>query len=203
MSMTAIILSTEHDFPIANACRARMINLGWTAKIMIDPSQWETLPNDVLHANYATPERRMTGNDCAIGILDGLIANSTGDELIMRIDCDVWLSHEASSWFQTTDNGRAMKIDHHKLQVWGGCWSAKRSQIIRARIAADSLPKCRCAESYLNLMALHHSGDLTTRDELVTQWKIGEDRGLAATLPIAKNINRIEQAFALFDTDNY
>ena len=203
MSMTAIILSTEHDFPIANACRARMIDLGWSAKIMIDPSQWETLPADVVHANYATPERRMTGNDCAIGILDGLIANSTGDELIMRIDCDVWLSHEASSWFETTDNGRAMKIDHHKVQVWGGCWSARRSQIIRARIAAESLAKCRCAESYLNLMALHHSGGLKTRDELVTQWQIGQKRGLAATLPIAKNINRIEQAFALFDTDNY
>jgi len=203
MSMTAIILSTEHDFPIANACRARMIDLGWSAKIMIDPSQWETLPNDVLHANYATPERRMTGNDCAMGILDGLIANSTRNELIMRMDCDVWLSNEASEWFQSKDNGRAMKIDHHKVQVWGGCWSATRSQIVKARVAAESLKKCRCAESYLNLMALHYSGGLTTRDELVTQWQIGQERGLAATLPIAKNINRIEQAFALFDTDNY
>lgn len=200
MIMTAFILSTEADLPIAIACRKRMTALGWTAKIMIDPSQWETLPTDVVHANYATPERRMTGNDCAMGILDGLIANSTGSELIMRMDCDVRISAEASAWFQTTDNGRAMKIDHHKVQVWGGCWSATRQQIIAARVAAETIKKCRCAESYLNLMALHYSGGLQTRDELVAQWKPGQSRGIAATLPIANYQNRAADGLALFDT---
>jgi hypothetical protein len=198
--MIAFILSRETDLPIAIACRKRMIELGWSAKIMIDPNQWETLPGDVVHANYGTPERRMAGNNCAIAILDGLINNATGDELIMRMDCDVWLSDEASAWFKTLDNGRAMKIDHHKVQVWGGCWSARRSQIIEARFAAESLQKCRCAESYLNLMALHYSGGLQTRDELVAQWKPGQPRGLAATLLIANNKNRISEGLALFDT---
>lgn len=198
--MIAFILSRETDLPIAIACRKRMIELGWSAKIMIDPNQWETLPADVVHANYGTPERRMVGNNCAIAILDGLINNTTGDELIMRMDCDVWLSDEASAWFKTSDNGRAMKIDHHKVQVWGGCWSARRSQIIEARFAAESLQKCRCAESYLNLMALHYSGGLQTRDELVAQWKPGQPRGLAATLLIANNKNRISEGLALFDT---
>jgi hypothetical protein len=197
--MTAFILSSELDFPIALACRARMVSLGWTAKIMIDPSQWTSVPEDVVFANYGTPEHRMTGNDCAIAVLDGLLANSADNELIMRMDCDVWLSEEASAWFQTNDNGRAMKIDHHKVQVWGGCWSAMRNQIVAARVAADSLQKCRCAESYLNLMALHYSGDLTTRDELVVQWTSGQERGLAATLPIASNIDRLAEGLALFD----
>lgn len=198
--MTAFILSRETDWPIAIACRQRMIELGWAAKIMIDPNQWETLPADVVHANYGNAERRMTGNNCAMAILNALIDNTTGDELIMRMDCDVWLSDEASIWFQSNDNGRAMKIDHHKVQVWGGCWSARRSQIIEARFAAESLEKCRCAESYLNLMALHYSGGLQTRDELVAQWKPGQSRGLAATLLIANNKNRITDGLALFDT---
>ena len=201
--MTAFILSRESDFQIAIECKKRMSALGWTAKIMIDPSQWETLPTDVVHANYATPECRMTGNACAMGILDGLIANSTGNELIMRMDCDVWLSDEASELFKTDDNGRAMKIDHHKVQVWGGCWSATRQQIIAARVAAESLKKCRCAESYLNLMALHYSGGLQTRDELVAQWKPGQSRGIAATLPISNYQNRLADGLALFDTANY
>ena len=198
--MTAFILSRETDLPIAIECKKRMIELGWAAKIMIDPNQWETLPADVVHANYGTPERRMAGNNCAMAILDGLIANTTGNETIMRIDCDVWLSTEASAWLQTLDNGRAMKIDHHKVQVWGGCWSATRSQIVEARFAAESIKKCRCAESYLNLMALHYSGGLQTRDELVRQWKPGQPRGLAATLTISNYKNRIADGLALFDT---
>lgn len=201
--MTAFILSRESDLPIAIECVKRMTTLGWTAKIMIDPKQWETLPADVVHATYGTPERRMAGNDCAMGILDGLIDNTAGDELIMRMDCDVWLSEKASEWFMTADNGRAMKIDHHKVQVWGGCWSATRQQIIAARVAAESLKKCRCAESYLNLMALHYSGGLQTRYELVAQWKPGQSRGIAATLPIANYQNRLADGIALFDTANY
>jgi hypothetical protein len=201
--MTAFILSREMDLPIAIACQSRMVGLGWNAKIMIDPKQWETLPANVVHSNYGNAERRMTGNNCAMAILDGLIANTADDELIMRMDCDVWLSDEASEWFQSKDNGRAMKIDHHKVQVWGGCWSARRNQIIQARIAAELLHKCRCAESYLNLMALHNSGGLKTRNEIVAQWQIGRDRGLAATLPIAKNNNRVAEGLALFDTANH
>jgi hypothetical protein len=37
----------------------------------------------------------------------------------------------------------------------------------------------------------------------VAQWQIGQDRGLAATLPIAKNNNRVAEGLALFDTANY
>ena len=199
---TAIILCRPIDLPIAVACRQRMTDLGWAAKIMIDPSEWEALPADVVHGSYGTKGRGMFGNDCAMAILDGMIANSAGSEVVMKMDCDVWISEEASQWFQTRDNGRAMKVHYHKTQVWGGCWSATRDQLLKARIAAESLQKCRCAESYLNLMALHYSGDLTTRNELVTQWTAGQDRGLVATLPITRRENRTEEGLALFDTAN-
>lgn len=141
----------------------------------------------------------MYGNDCASGILDGMIAHSQEGERLVKTDCDVWLSREAAAWLAAPGKARALNVYHHRWQQWGGLWSASREHVIATRQHADTLPRCRCAESYLNLRCLHATppGCEAPAEFTMNQWTAG-DKGFAATLPIRRRANRDKIALDLF-----
>ena len=179
-----------------------MRSLGWKAHVMIDPTEWETLPDDVVIGHYSTHGRGMYGNQCAKAIMDGMIANSEGDEVIMKMDCDVWLSKDASEWLSARGQAKAMRIMHKgRSQAWGGMWSATRHHVIDAREAADTIERCNCAESWLNMRALYLvAPSIHVKSDHVTQWQEGMDKGYAATLTINLRHDRMTPASILFDT---
>ena len=199
--MIAFILSRPRDYTIATACRERMHQLGWTAHILIDPTEWETPPPEALPAPYGTQNRGMFGNDCALAIMDGILNHSRPGEIVMKMDCDIWLSPEAAEWFaNATHKARAMKIHYRQLMPWGGMWSTTREHLQAARAHSTTYARCRCPESGLNLKALHQtepSLELMPH-AIVQQWTPGEEKNLAATLPITRRYNRTTEALALF-----
>lgn len=188
--------------PIARMCQERMESLGWIAHVMVDPTEWESIPDDVVIGHYSTNGLGMYGNQCAKAIMDGMIANSEGDEVIMKMDCDVWISREAGEWLSGHGQAKAMRITHKgKSQAWGGMWSATRQHVISARKIADTMERCQCPESWLNIRALYLSApSIRVKSQHVTQWYDGIDRGYVATLPINLRHDRINPASRLFDT---
>jgi len=196
----AFIVSRPTDIDLARACKARMKDLGWEASIMVDPREWESVPDDTISAKYSTLGRGMFGNACATGITDGIIENSQPGDVVMKMDCDIWISHEASDWFSSPTKARATRIMYRKNIAWGGCWSATREHLQAARITADTIGRCNCPESYLNLHALALTEPrLEYHGTLATQWEGGE-RGFVATLPITRRRHRQTEGLALFDT---
>ncbi len=199
MSVRCFILSSRHDYEVASLCQAHMQQHGWTVQIMIDSREWEVMPQGAVSAHYSTLGRGMYGNDCASGILDGMIQHSQDGERLVKTDCDVWLSGEAAKWLTHPGKARAMNVYHRRWQQWGGLWSAGREQVISAREHADSLTRCRCAESHLNLLCLHATsqGCEAPASAVIGQWSEGE-RGYAAMLPIHRRGERSQKAEDLF-----
>jgi len=193
----AFILSRPSDFCIAQDCQNRMISLGWNARIVIDPREWQTAPESCLHAPYGAGNG-MFGNRCALAIVDCILTNSTHGDVVMKMDCDIWLSQEASEWFSIPTKAKALRVHYGKLQTWGGCWSSTREQLIEAREIAETFEKCNCAESFLNLKAFCMTKSKLEVGEIVNQWTSGE-RGFAATLPISKTQDRKHLAMQLFN----
>ena len=191
------ILSRQPDFRIAQECQIRMIALGWEARIVIDPREWQDVPESCLHAPYGAGNG-MFGNRCALAIMDCIIDNSKHGDVVMKMDCDIWLSQKASDWFSAPTKARALRVHYGRLQTWGGCWSSTREQLIEAREIADTFEKCNCAESFLNLKAFCLTKSKLEVGETVTQWTGGE-RGFASTLPISKTQDRKHLAAQLFN----
>lgn len=197
----AFILCRPRDIDIARACRDHMAGRhGWRAHILIDPREWEAPPEDTLPAHYSTQNRGMFGNECAAAILDGILAHSHPGDRCIKMDCDVFLTTAASEWLATGPEARAYKITYRDVMPWGGIWSADHAHIAEARQHADTLKRCRCPESQLNLRCLRATGAGITLHpaDQVTQWTPGEDPGTIATLPITRRTNRTTEALALF-----
>jgi hypothetical protein len=88
-----------------------------------------------------------------------------------------------------------------KSQAWGGIWSATREHVQAARYAADTIERCNCAESWLNMRALYLvNPSIKVKAHHVTQWQEGDERGYCATLPINLRHDREAQGLKLFDT---
>jgi len=203
MHMTrAFILARESDMPVARACQARMRSLGWQADIMIDPTEWTTPPDDVVYGYYSTHGRGIYGNSCAKAIMDGMLANSQAGEVLMKMDCDIWLSRECADWLAEAGQAKSMRIMYNgKTQAWGGIWSATREHVEAARIAADTIDRCNCAEAWLNMRALYLvPPSIKVKAYHVTQWQDGDERGYCATLPINLRHDRVTEGLKLFDT---
>jgi hypothetical protein len=196
----AFILCRPADMQIARACQNRMQALGWIASVMIDRGEWPELPENVILADYGTQGRGMFGNKCANAIMDGIIAHSHPGDVVMKMDCDVWISDEANDWLSQVGQAKTYSVEYGgKIQPWGGMWSATHEHVVTARVTADTLERCRCAESYLNLKALHRTPPLLHVNEtLVTQWEPGGSLGIVATLPITRRKNRGDEGMALF-----
>ena len=200
MRKRAFILARPRDIEIAEACKKRMTDLGWDAVIMVDPTEWETPPAGSVHAAYGTQNRGMFGNACASAIMAGMIAGSQPGDVVMKMDCDVWLSSEIAEWLgNASQKARALRIHYRQLMPWGGMWAATREAVIAANEHAETFARCRCPESGLNLKALAQTSGLELYpDIVVTQWAEGQDRGAAATLPICRRTNRSSEGLALF-----
>ncbi len=186
------ILSRPADFGIALRCQGHMQTHGWHATILIDPREWQTLPDGVATAQYSTLGKGMYGNDCATGILDGILNHSLPGDRVVKTDCDVWLSPEAAHWIAQPGSARALNVLHRRRwQQWGGLWSASREHVANARRHSDTAPRCQCAESLLTLQSLHAvlPGCDVPQWATINQWTAG-DRGYAATLPIRRSIDR-------------
>lgn len=195
----AFILSRPTDIEIARLCQQHMAAHGFEAQILIDSREWTDPPGDAVSARYSTMGKGMYGNDCASGILDGIINHSLPGDRIIKCDCDVWLSTEAAAWLSERGPARAMNVFHRRWMQWGGCWSADHEHVIKARAHADTLARCPCAESFLNLRCLHEQppGCQAPEWAVVNQWSTG-DRGFAATLPIHLRHQRYREACKLF-----
>ena len=167
---------------------------------MIDRSEWSELPESVILADYGTQGRGMFGNKCANAIMDGIIAHSSPGDGGMKMDCDVWLSNEANEWLSQAGQAKTYSVEYRgRIQPWGGMWSATHEHVGAARVTADTLDRCKCAESYLNLKALHlTSPGLHVNPTLVTQWEPDGQWGEVTTLPITRRRNRGEEGLALF-----
>ena len=195
----AFILSRPVDIKIAYACQSRMRALGWDAQIMVDPSEWDELPEDVITANYATQKTGMYGNACATGILEGIIDHSQPGDIVMKMDCDVWLSSSASDWFSSPEKARMMTVIYERKILWGGAWSARHEHVVEALRLSKEQARCSCAESYLNLKALKESRGFDIHPtEMFQQWVEGAELSYAATLPIMKRRGRFEAGIAMF-----
>jgi hypothetical protein len=195
----SFILSRPTDIEIARICQQHMAGHGFEAHILIDPREWVDPPGDLLGARYSTMGKGMYGNDCASGILDGILHHSLPGDRVVKADCDVWLSTEAAEWLSERGPARAMNVFHRRWMQWGGCWAADHEHVLQARAHADTLPRCNCAESYLNLRCLHERtpGCQAPEWAVVNQWSAG-GRGFAATLPIHLRHQREREACKLF-----
>lgn len=198
--MRAFILCRPFDMPIARACQKRMKELGWIASVMVDPREWETLPDDVVCSNYSTLGHGMYGNDCAANIVSGILNHSNPGDIVMKMDCDVWLSDEANEWFTSAVKAKGLRVTLRGNLAWGGAWSATYEHLLRAQDKAKTFKRCRCPESFANLkaLALTEPG-IEYHPTKVTQWA-GGDRGVVSTLPIFRRQNRLTEGLALFNT---
>lgn len=196
----AFILCRPADMAIARACQNHMQELGWIASVMIDRNEWPELPENVILADYGTQGRGMFGNKCANAIMDGIIAHSSPGDVVMKMDCDVRLSAAADSWLWQAGQAKTYSVEYGgKIQPWGGMWSATHEHVVAARVTADTLDRCKCPESYLNLKALHLTPPgLHVNPTLVTQWEPGGQWGEVTTLPITRRKNRGDEGLALF-----
>lgn len=186
---------------MAEKCRDRLNAQGWTAQVMIDAREWESMPEGALCASYSPKGRGMLGNAVAEGIMQGMIDNSNEGDLIAKFDCDIWLSDEASAWLQSGDMARCFKLvrPHRDPLAWGGCWAAKREHCERAMLFENQ--KCRCPESVLNLLALKNTGGFEMHDSFfATEYFIGDKKSDVSTTPITRKFPRMPIARALFDT---
>ena len=203
MIKRAFILSRPYDIDIARMCYIRMEKLGVSAHILVDPREWEEQPADTLPAFYSTKKRGMFGNDCASAILDGMIEHSVPGDRLIKMDCDTWLSQEATDWLTGDPRARAMKINYRQVMPWGGCWSATHEHLLAARAHADTLNRCSCPESALNLRCLNYTppGLELHPTAIVEQWSPEHPSpSYAATLPIARRRERYTEAAALFQS---
>ena len=107
----AFIHTCPRDYQLALACTARMRQLGWSASILADPREWEIFPTDALPANYSTLGRGMFGIDCALGIADGILAHSQPGDIVLKSDCDVWLSATVSAWLSLGERARVLRLN--------------------------------------------------------------------------------------------
>ncbi len=197
----AFILSRPLDYWMAILCAGRLNSQGWTAQIMIDLTEWQVQPLGSVCASYNPKGRGMLGNEVAEGIMRGMLDHSQDGDLIAKFDCDIWLSDAASEWLQSGEIARCFKLKrpHRDDLEWGGCWAAKREQVVNA--LAFENRKCRCPESVLNLIALQNTGGFEMHDSFfATEYFIGDKRSDVSTTPITRKYPRMEIAVALFDT---
>lgn len=187
------ILSSPKDYAVAQLCEAHMRSHGWQTHILIDPREWSVIPQSAVSEHYSTLSKGMYGNACAEAILDAMIQHSQPGERLVKTDCDVWLSESAAQWLITGNQARAFNIYTRRWQQWGGVWSAAREHVISARQRAAALPRCECAESYLNLRCLHECepGCEAPAEAFIRQWQ-GGDKGSASTLPLSLARSRRE-----------
>jgi|GWRWMinimDraft_5_1066013.scaffolds.fasta_scaffold05066_3 hypothetical protein len=197
----AFILCRPSDYSLAILCKERMTDLGWLAAIMIDPSEWDAVPENELHASYGTQGRGMFGRICALGISDGILSYSHPNDVVMKIDCDVRLSPEMSEWFKSGEKARCLKINRRTCIAWGGVWSATREHLVEAYKHISDSEECRCPESVLHIRGLNLTRGVELHEtEMAQEWLPENNTEFAhvTTLPIARGIDRQGAGKALF-----
>jgi hypothetical protein len=183
--MKAFVVSSPRDYWQAENCVKMMTTYGWDAVTMVDPSEWEVIPEGAVCASYATTEMGQYGNRCAEGIVDGILAHSEGFDTVLKMDCDVVISPEFSEWLKTPESARCFRIEKRNPTAWGGLWSAKRSHLLLARDFLPTMNRCKCAEAALILYALNKTGGLDIHESTrVIQFdEVNRDHGVL-TLPL-------------------
>lgn len=197
----AFILSSPSDFWMAEKCRDRLNKQGWTAFVMVDPKEWETVPDGALCANYSPGVKGMDGNAVALGILAGIITHSNYGDRVMKLDCDIWLDDEQVAWLAYGDAAKCYMLyrEGKRPLAWGGLWAANRDHVLQAIEYPQD--RCACPESVLNVRALHKTRGVVTHPSVsVTQWQPEMERKGICTLGIVRSIPRKPHGLALFDT---
>lgn len=196
----AFILSRKGDYWLAEKCRDRLNAQGWSAFIMIDPKEWDSAPEEALHASYSPGIKGMNGNKVALGILAGILAHSNHGDRVMKMDCDIWMSDEIAQWLAYGDAAKCFMLHRpgKRSLAWGGIWSANRDHVEQA-IAFEN-EKCNCPESVLNVRALHKTRGILAHPSIsITEWEIGMPRSGICTLPIVRTNPRVATGKALFE----
>jgi hypothetical protein len=203
MANKAFILTNQRDIYLAKVCLRHFLDRGWDSYLLIDPTEWSgvSLPERSVPAGYSTNGRGMFGIPCALGISDGILRYSNPGDVVLKTDCDVWISQLLSEWFSKTTNARALKMHRKKtLQPWGGCWAATYENLQQARKYIANMDSCPCPESMLHLLGFSKSHGLN----LHSMWYAWENGGSEmvsehlVTLPIAKSINRLHDGLSMY-----
>lgn len=200
-SNIAAVLSRPRDFAMATACAESLRGMGWDARVMVDPSEWDTPPPAAIKASYA-PERRMVGNACFEAIIGGILANSEGSDVVAKFDCDIRLTAEASEWLlSASECARGIRQGN---RIWGGMWAAPRAQLAAMAERAPSIGRCRCPESNLSVAGFRHTGGFETHPTMtVAVWMPPREwpaDAAALTLPRAcRTMSRADAGSAMFD----
>lgn len=197
----AFILAYPADYWMAVKCRDRLNQQGWAAYIMVDPKEWETVPEGTLHASYSPGVKGMDGNYVAHGILAGILSHSNYGDRVMKLDCDVWLDDEQAAWMAEGDAAKCYMLyrEGKRPLAWGGIWSANRDHVLQA--IQYQQDRCACPESVLNVRALHMTRGIVTHPTVsVTQWEPGMPKIGTCTLGIVRSTPRKPNGSQLFDT---
>ena len=200
----AFVLSRPRDFPIAQACAERLAGFGWHAKVLVDPSEWDAVPDGTISSPYA-PLGRMVGIACHQGIMDGILSASEPGDIVAKFDCDIRISRECSDWLKRAwDGARSLRLGS---KGWGGFWSAPWQQVARVRERSVSLKPCNCPESSLMGLGFHGvEGGHTYHPELVAvKWIPGSSikpNAGAWTLPANISMRRSVAGMELFSRDD-
>ena len=196
----AFIISRPSDFELAKRSQQQMKNHGWDAFILLDRSEWVTLPDGAIFGDYALPGAKQRGNYAAEGIVAAIIENSIGYDRVLKTDCDVFMTREISDWLACGDNAKCFRLDYGRPIAWGGIWSAKREHLIEAQKQLLAMDKCTCAEAFLILRSLVKCGKVDVhKTEIVRQYKGGEKNNIA-TLPLTATKRKLELVADIFDT---
>lgn len=189
MIFRAFILARPTDFRMAEMCRSHLANFGWDARIVADRKEVEEPPPFGILGDYTT-QFGMYGNDCAMGIMDALCANSKDGDVVMKTDCDVRISIEFSDWLKHAASYRCASYVRKIATLWGGCWAAPQRAVVAAREAMKTLDKCKCPETVLIRRGFRNTmGFDIDKKFLVKEWTEGELSDVN-TLPICKPHSR-------------
>lgn len=196
----AFIVARPADYWLAEAAKKHMISRGWHAKIMLDAAEWDHPPELDILASYAT-KLGMYGNDCATGILDGIIGNSEPGDRVLKMDCDVWIDEEISDWFRHGEKAKCAMLTTRRMPLaWGGIWSADHDHVVEARGIVHA--KCPCPESVLNLRSLNMTRGLEIHSTItVHEWENDGVRKGITTIPVIRKVGRVHSGKTLFGID--
>jgi hypothetical protein len=151
-------------------CRDHLTALGWTAAILIDPTEWETPPQGTVAARYA-PARRMVGNACHEAIIAAMAAMGSDGDILLKTDCDTRLSPALSAWLMDRAAGAGTVLLGKAL--WGGLWAAPWRQVAELGAIAPTIRRCRCPESHLAVCGLRAHGGIAAHPLPAAVWRCG------------------------------
>lgn len=196
----AFVLSRRRDFQIATACAEHLAAMGWSAAVVVDPSEWPECPRGAIQARYA-PLGRMVGNDCHEAIIGSMLANSDAGDVILKADCDTRITADASEWLAgAAERARAIMFGG---RLWGGLWAAPRARVAEMAERAPTIPRCRCPESHLAICGLKRFGGIEIHPSLTSaMWAPPSPWPDAAVVTLPRRCpapGRAECGTALFD----